>query len=956
MTTLGWLLGSTAVSILTAVLFIPRELWKRWRLRIVDRLDVALRRKVSRFDRRYRDFMLSSLRFIDIKGLATVGYFTPELDAVFVDVSLAYRAPHQIPEGLLAHRVADGTDRHSITEFLDLPDPMVLAVVGVPGSGKTTLLRHTARELAQSRRRVPILLYLRDHVAKIIETPEVALPTLAPRPAVPEPPGWFEQRLRDGDCVVLLDGLDEVANADDRRAVATWVETQTKRFHQNRFVITSRPQGYRTAPVEGAVVLQVRGFTDDQVSRFVRAWYLAAERHSTGASGEDVRLRAETTATELLDRLNTAPNLYDLTINPLLLTMIANVHRYHGALPGSRVDLYGEICQVMLWRRQEAKKLAVELSGDKKETLLRALAFAMMERRVRDLPRAEILALLKPALRRMSTPMSEEDFLADVSSNGLLIEREPGVYSFAHLTFQEYLAATHVRDKGLVQVLANSVDDSWWRETTLLYAARSDADPIVKACLGSASVPALSLAVDITEQDSELAPMLAQAMIDLLDFPTKDPARLRLRAQVLITRNLREVVRTAAGTRVCARPVSWEVYDLFRARVGAPHPDGPITGPTTPVTGVRAGDAAAFVDWVNWMTDGNPSYRLLRRAEINEPAVLRVLARTPTLSIRLDRDDELGPTLWTPTGDRHTVSTSTIVDYIYSDFDRARPVLTHLLLLRAVIAEQAAFVRFGESRIAEYADYIVDRIAKAITSATYDRSRIFIVDSTSTLEHALAVDWMIDSARILERAATVISSMERKRPFTFRPPERWNQLVMLTVSQGANPDLAHALEFARLLHPVPPPKVSDQFAPIMGIGLSETLANASQCAYVDRVSTDTLAEKLLQYRVDAPEAFQVSLDAMARDLTLVGDSLDRDPDSWAGRVGQRLKEVARPVFSGREPITADTATAIRIAALCLAAEAKKTSPFYEIAACATWLEQRQTGEVPVTEGIMLAIA
>ncbi len=47
-------------------------------------------------------------------------------------------------------------------------------------------------------------------------------------------------------------------------------------------------------------------------------------------------------------RLDGAPGLYDLTVNPLLLTMIATVHRYRGALPGSRVDLNGEICQVML--------------------------------------------------------------------------------------------------------------------------------------------------------------------------------------------------------------------------------------------------------------------------------------------------------------------------------------------------------------------------------------------------------------------------------------------------------------------------------------------------------------------------------------------------------------------------------------------------------------------------------
>ena len=53
--------------------------------------------------------------------------------------------------------------------------------------------------------------------------------------------------------------------------------------------------------------------------------------------------------------------------------MIANVHRYRGALPGSRADLYAEICQVMLWRRQEAKNLPAGLAGDKKEALLRGL-------------------------------------------------------------------------------------------------------------------------------------------------------------------------------------------------------------------------------------------------------------------------------------------------------------------------------------------------------------------------------------------------------------------------------------------------------------------------------------------------------------------------------------------------------------------------------------------------------
>ena len=129
------------------------ELRKRWRDRIVAIVDPALGRWVSRFDGRYREFVLGSLRFIDLKGLATVGYYTPELDEVFVDVSLAFRAPNQVSGGLLAELPAEVTDRHSLGDFLDRPQPVVLAVLGVPGSGKTQTSGISIKATVESVRR-----------------------------------------------------------------------------------------------------------------------------------------------------------------------------------------------------------------------------------------------------------------------------------------------------------------------------------------------------------------------------------------------------------------------------------------------------------------------------------------------------------------------------------------------------------------------------------------------------------------------------------------------------------------------------------------------------------------------------------------------------------------------------------------------------------------------------------
>jgi hypothetical protein len=958
---------------------IAGELRKRWRERIVDRVDRALGRWVSRFDRRYREFVLGSLRFIDLKGLATVGYYTPELDEVFVDVSLAFRAPNQVSGGLLAELPAEVTDRHSLGDFLDRPQPVVLAVVGVPGSGKTTLLRHTARQVCRARRgrrrAVPILLYLRDHVAAIVSTSDVALPELLRdilgRYRADEPAGWLERRLRDGDCVVLLDGLDEVARQEDRRGVAAWVERQIRQYPKNDYVITSRPQGYRTASIDGATVLQVRSFTDEQVTRFVRGWYLAVERHSTGAAGEDVELRAEADADDLLTRLNDAPGLYDLTVNPLLLTMIATVHRYRGALPGSRADLYGEICQVMLWRRQEAKKLPIELDGDKKEALLRGLAFTMMQKRVRDLPRADLLAEIGPGLRRMSRDLAAEDFLTDIGSNGLLIERESDLYSFAHQTFQEYLAAAYVRDKGLPSVLADVVGDVWWRETTLLYAARSDADLIVRACLDSTSAAAFSLAFDCAEQSSELAPELRNGLDELLDSafaPGTDPERRRFMAGVLVTRHLRHLVRTSDGGRVCARPITTGLYWLYQQDIRGRALENVTQiepGTDESITGVYGGDAVAFAHWVNGITSSEIVYRLPNLAEIEDSAVRRALttpiAGTPTWSTWLEPDSGHGqPELWTPVGTDHPhrIDAATLARHTNDDMERSTPTLTRLLLLRSIITVRVLDLNrvldldlnrvLGRDRdrvldLALGLDRALDRALDRVLDRDFD----FDLDLVRDLNLARARDFARDLAR------------DFARDFA-RDLDRLRDLAR---------DLARVLDRVRDLARDLDGVLARDLDLVMGSALSHALTRVLRQGTATSTWSVKFSHALVEATGIARATYIVSLDMLADKvhsgrgalLELLGPPDEAALPPWAYQVISNLEKTALPIFTRQQPLTSDTATALRLAALCLAAEAdvrdanQLGDTFREIAAGVTLLERRANGQAPPTETIILAV-
>ena len=77
--------------------------------------------------------------------------------------------------------------------------------------------------------------------------------------------------------------------------------------------------------------------------------------------------------------------------------MIATAHRYRGALPDSRADLYGEICHVLLSRRDQSKDYPALLSWSVKQALLAALAYQMMREHVSSLPADRVLESRGPS-------------------------------------------------------------------------------------------------------------------------------------------------------------------------------------------------------------------------------------------------------------------------------------------------------------------------------------------------------------------------------------------------------------------------------------------------------------------------------------------------------------------------------------------------------------------------------
>lgn len=1002
--------------------------------------DRIVDQRLSRYGKVYGQWVMDSRRFLDAKGLATVGTFSPELDEVFVDVGLTARAARDVPPDLLGSAYTGNGGRQSIWDFLDQSESGVLAVIGAPGSGKTTLLNHVARRTARTaherRRAIPVLLQLRDHAKAVAEDPGMPLPELIrralPRLSVPEPAGWWESRLTRGKCVVLLDGLDEVANAEQRRDIVAWANEQIAIYPRNDFVVTSRPHGYRDAFVESATTLQVLSFTPDQVRRFLHGWYLAVERRATVSTGREVEMLAQEAADDLLDRLAASPALYDLTINPLLLTMIANVHRFRRSLPNSRADLYGEVCQVMLWRRQEAKRLDLNLPGISKERLLAWLAFDMMRSGTRDIGRRQLLDGIRPRLKRVSAEVDPEDFINDVGSNGLLVERERDLYAFAHLTFQEYLAARYIQEHGLERVLIDAVDNPWWRETTLLYLAGADADPIVGAALRSGTPTALSLAFECAEIGAELAPELRERLAVVLKNafgPEAGPQSRRLVAGVLASRYLRRLVPTPAGTRVCPDPVSADLYWLFRKDTGTPPPDGrPPSGPDGPVRGVWSNDAIAFVRWINALTSTNGNgahqgagvlYRLPNATELDAlvnstgPAeqILRFKAKRVWKAA-----DGARPSVWTSPGQppANVVSNDELLTATVADLRRSG-VLTRLLTMTAV--ETAARLTPTGAPIRHAAE----ELARGMLAIRSGRDAGGLENSTALGDLRVHLDQAREAVTVLDRAlralpridadvAASIDGILARHPIgraidylekaaslgrDVAIAQEWNRDLgvdsALPDARATRARLHHARKLLRELadtrpNAAPGPSllehrlgmdvdpvifVHDERAVLhpraaLGASLSRAVSNALKPRAPDE-GGDTATHfctTLLSFSAAAtPAPLAVDLGRLADVARLLPDTATRRFSSpiWADIVLRRLRETAIPVLGRQLPMTNESATAIRLPALVLAAEAAHAhndvleGDLRRLAA-ATCLLRRRAHNADLLESLILATA
>jgi HEAT repeat protein len=396
-----------------------------------------------------------------------------------------------------------------------------IMVLADPGMGKSTLLRMEAYNKAKEEKNklgnllisdakaedikkgiddviLPIYLKLSDLAKEqgtLIEIISKLIGIYYPRTST-KIDKLIREKLKKGQCLLLLDAWDEVPNELNQR-----VDLKDKiliPFYQSYdcpTFCTSRIVGYGGF-LDKFKEVEIIPFTQKQTEIYIEIWF-------ENATATNVIKNNRASASNLINELKIKPQIQGLAQNPLLLSLICSLacntkdtkENNKLELPASRTQVYKKAFDMMLnkWgiNNQRASLASDEDEPFKKieqENLLRYIAYHFSCQREEVFSKTKLLNIILEFSRidKLSSDRCNQIFNEITKEHGIIqqLSDSSDRYLFLHRTFQEYLTASYLdekikesQEKGIALIKLHL----WhfdWHETISLIAGVMD-DPIL---------------------------------------------------------------------------------------------------------------------------------------------------------------------------------------------------------------------------------------------------------------------------------------------------------------------------------------------------------------------------------------------------------------------------------------------------------------------------------------------
>jgi hypothetical protein len=348
-----------------------------------------------------------------------------------------------------------------------------LMVLGGPGAGKSTFLRKMGLEALKVKKVgfkhscIPVFIELKRFTSSEINIEKFIIEEFRIC-GFPVPEKFTAKALEQGELLILLDGLDEVPSQNLNETISQ-IQNFVDTYHQNRFIASCRTAAYR-GNFRRFSDVAMADFDDEQIQQFINNWF-HGEDDQQAKTGEK--------CWELLEKPeNQAAK--ELAHTPLLLTFLCLVYDRSQNFPNNRSVLYKKALRILLEEWASEKRILREeiyqgLHTELEELLLSEIAYTGFASNRLFFSQSEIVDQIKTFLAgNLNAPQhldGEAVLNAIAIQQGILVERAEDVFSFSHLTLQEYLTAQYIDDHRLVEKLVSEhLIDQRWKEVFLLVA------------------------------------------------------------------------------------------------------------------------------------------------------------------------------------------------------------------------------------------------------------------------------------------------------------------------------------------------------------------------------------------------------------------------------------------------------------------------------------------------------